>query len=360
VYTYSPGDANFFFRSDGGAIVVNNGDLNNRKGITVVDPTTGTTILLPVDRDGVQDVQGSIGPGPIRSTRSPAPSTPTNSVGCGSAPSSPAMRVCPSSGPVGSTVTLEGWGCAPPNSAADFVFVSDGPPYTGAFGGFAPYAPASDGDGHFVARFRIPSLIGDLHGQGGGLTTPGTYRLLTKPPACSADFTVTASPAQAPVTGTGQWIARTTADVAQNAPTDPFIADLLRGGKMLATPVFVPALMPGSYDEWLLSVLDPISHQTVSTVALPIFPGGTTRGQANAVVGPAYVAIAPVDAAQRASMSTDPVIGLELVWAVVDPSQGGRASEVQPFYVATRRSGTQFYVFDNSYPVAANTVHPSR
>ena len=73
VYTYSPGDANFFFRSDGTTIVVNNGDLNNRKGITVVDPTTGTTILLPVDRDGVQDVIGSIGPGPVRSIPSPAP-----------------------------------------------------------------------------------------------------------------------------------------------------------------------------------------------------------------------------------------------------------------------------------------------
>jgi hypothetical protein len=361
VYPYSPGDANFFFRSDGGAIVVNNGDLNNRKGITVVDPTTGTTILLPVDRDGVQDVIGSIGPGPVRSTPSPAPSSPTNSVGCGSAPSSPAMRVCPSSGPVGSTVTLEGWGCAPPNSAADFVFVSDGPPYTGAFGGFAPYAPASDGDGHFVARFRIPSLIGDLHGQGGGLTTLGTYRLLTKPPACSVDFTVTASPAQAPVTGTGQWIARTAADVARNAPADPFIADLLRGGRILSTPVFVSALVPGSYDEWLLTTIDPSTHQLVSALALPIYPGGTTRGQANAVTGPPYVLTSPADAAERASMSTDPVIGLELVWAAFGPGQGGPgASEVQPFYVATRRSGAELYVIGNSYPVPADVIHPTR
>jgi hypothetical protein len=148
--------------------------------------------------------------------------------------------------------------------------------------------------------------------------------------------------------------------VQQNAPADPFIADLLRGGKSLSSPVFVSALVPGSYDEWLLSVFDPVSHQVLSTLALPIFPGGTTRGQANAVVGPPYVAIARADAAQRASMSTDPVIGLELVWAVVDPSEGGPASEVQPFYVATRRSGAQLYVFGNSYPVAANAVHPSR
>jgi hypothetical protein len=76
VYTYSAGDSNFFFRSDGGAIIVNNGDLNNRRGITVVDPATGTTILLPVDRDGVRDVIASIGPGISPPATSPSPNVP--------------------------------------------------------------------------------------------------------------------------------------------------------------------------------------------------------------------------------------------------------------------------------------------
>jgi hypothetical protein len=74
VHPYGPGDAQFFFRTDGSAIVVNNGDLNNRSGVKVVDPATGASILLPVEPVGIQDVIAAIGPGTARATASPAPS----------------------------------------------------------------------------------------------------------------------------------------------------------------------------------------------------------------------------------------------------------------------------------------------
>ncbi len=46
----------------------------------------------------------------------------------------------------------------------------------------------------------IPAAIDPLQGVGGGPTRPGTYQFTTRPPICTATFTVTSTAPQAPDT----------------------------------------------------------------------------------------------------------------------------------------------------------------
>ena len=103
------------------------------------------------------------------------------------------LVVSPSSGPVGTKVTVAGSNCNNPGSAStstDLVFQGGQGGTVGAVGlGEIP----NDDQGRFRATVSIPARMDPLQGIGGGPTRPGTYQFTTRPPVCSATFTVTSS-----------------------------------------------------------------------------------------------------------------------------------------------------------------------
>ena len=114
------------------------------------------------------------------------------------------LVVSPSSGPVGTKVTVQGKGCNNPGSTStstDLVFQS-GPGGTVGAVGFGPIP--NDSQGRFRTTVTIPARMEPLQGIGGGPTRPGTYQLTTRPPICNATFTVTSTasgPADTPAPG---------------------------------------------------------------------------------------------------------------------------------------------------------------
>jgi LPXTG-motif cell wall-anchored protein len=113
------------------------------------------------------------------------------------------LVVSPSSGPVGTKVTVAGSNCNNPGSAStgtDLVFQS-GPGGTVGAVGFGEIP--NDRQGRFRTTVTIPARMDPLQGVGGGPTRPGTYQFTTRPPVCAATFTVTGSPdGSAPTPGT--------------------------------------------------------------------------------------------------------------------------------------------------------------
>jgi hypothetical protein len=104
-----------------------------------------------------------------------------------------ALTVTPSSGPVGTKVTVTGSNCNPGSTSAStyLVFQSGSGGTVGAVGlGEIP----NDRQGRFHATVSVPARMDPLQGVGGGPTRPGTYGFTTRPPACAGSFTVT-SPA---------------------------------------------------------------------------------------------------------------------------------------------------------------------
>jgi hypothetical protein len=114
------------------------------------------------------------------------------------------LVVSPSSGPVGTKVTVEGSNCNNRGSAStstDLVFQS-GPGGTVGAVGFGPIP--NDDRGRFRTTVTIPARMDPLQGIGGGLTRPGTYQFTTRPPICNATLTVTSTasgPADTPAPG---------------------------------------------------------------------------------------------------------------------------------------------------------------
>ena len=103
------------------------------------------------------------------------------------------LVVSPSSGPVGTTVTVAGSNCNNPGSAStstDLVF-QNGPGGTVGAVGFGQIP--NDSQGRFRTTVTIPARMDPLQGIGGGPTRPGTYQLTTRPPICNATFTVTST-----------------------------------------------------------------------------------------------------------------------------------------------------------------------
>jgi len=86
------------------------------------------------------------------------------------------------------------WSCTEQGARVDLVFVgNEGEGIaTGAVGGFSfpPIQPDANGD--WSITVTIPSELGPDKGRGGGPTTPGVYRIISKPAYCVADFSVTA------------------------------------------------------------------------------------------------------------------------------------------------------------------------
>lgn len=103
------------------------------------------------------------------------------------------LVVSPSSGPVGTKVTVAGSNCnnpGSPSTSTTLVFQSGPGGTVGAVGlGEVP----NDQQGRFRTTVTIPARMDPLQGIGGGPTRPGTYQVTTRPPACAATFTVTSS-----------------------------------------------------------------------------------------------------------------------------------------------------------------------
>jgi LPXTG-motif cell wall-anchored protein len=99
------------------------------------------------------------------------------------------LTVSPNSGPVGSEVIVEGRGCGNLDEPIRLVFQSGASGTVGAvdLGEFE----VSEQDAFRATAVVIPANLDPLQGVGGGPTQPGTYQFTTKPPTCTATFTVT-------------------------------------------------------------------------------------------------------------------------------------------------------------------------
>jgi hypothetical protein len=98
------------------------------------------------------------------------------------------LTVTPSSGPVGTLVTVEGRGCGNLGQPVRLVFQSG----TGTVGAVdLGEFPVSEQDAFRATSVVVPARLDPLQGVGGGPTRPGTYQFTTRPPVCSATFTVT-------------------------------------------------------------------------------------------------------------------------------------------------------------------------
>jgi hypothetical protein len=108
------------------------------------------------------------------------------------------LTVNPNSGPVGTQVIVEGRGCGNLDEPVHLVFQSGGTGTIGAvdLGEF----PVSEQDAFRATEVVIPTHMDPLQGGGGGPTRPGTYQFTTRPPVCTATFTVTSGAMDAPET----------------------------------------------------------------------------------------------------------------------------------------------------------------
>jgi len=104
-----------------------------------------------------------------------------------------ALTVIPSSGPVGTKVTVAGSNCNPGStSTSTYLVFQSGPGGTVGAVDFGDIP--NDHQGRFRTTVTVPARMDPLQGIGGGPTRPGTYQFTTRPPACAATFTVTSPP----------------------------------------------------------------------------------------------------------------------------------------------------------------------
>jgi len=108
------------------------------------------------------------------------------------------LTVTPASGPVGTEVIVEGRGCGNLEEPVRLVFQNGSTGTVGAvdLGEF----PVSEQDAFRATAVVIPATMDPLQGVGGGPTRPGTYQFTTRPPACTATFTVTSTASNGPDT----------------------------------------------------------------------------------------------------------------------------------------------------------------
>jgi hypothetical protein len=108
------------------------------------------------------------------------------------------LTVNPNRGPVGTQVIVEGRGCGNLDEPVHLVFQSGGTGTIGAvdLGEFS----VSEQDAFRATEVAIPATMDPLQGVGGGPTRPGTYQFTTRPPVCTATFTVTSGAMDAPET----------------------------------------------------------------------------------------------------------------------------------------------------------------
>jgi hypothetical protein len=103
------------------------------------------------------------------------------------------MTVTPAAGRVGTSVTVQGRGCANPAAPTSvfLFFGNDGEPdLTGTIGAADLGNIAVDRAGQFTSTYVIPASFGSFQGRGGGPVRPGSYDFATEPPGCAVVFTV--------------------------------------------------------------------------------------------------------------------------------------------------------------------------
>jgi hypothetical protein len=137
----------------------------------------------------------------------------------------------------------------------------------------------------------------------------------------------------------------TPAEVLSGLATDAFPSPLAVDGAY-RQPVFVRALRPTDRDEWLVPIVR--GGQVDGVVVVVIYDNGMgSAGIATGWSGRFPHPFTPEQAAAKVGTSSDPATSVELVWATIDPRQGGPATEFLPLYVATLRSGARWYVFQS-------------
>jgi hypothetical protein len=100
------------------------------------------------------------------------------------------LFVVPDAGPVGTTVTITGQHCDPPERRDVYLVFETGPNQRPEGGDEIGSAPVDD-RGRFSIQYRIPAEMHPLQTRGGGAVRPGQYEILTKPPICQRHFNVT-------------------------------------------------------------------------------------------------------------------------------------------------------------------------
>jgi hypothetical protein len=153
---------------------------------------------------------------------------------------------------------------------------------------------------------------------------------------------------------------RDSAEVARNILSDPFFNSVLDGQNRPGpefdprvverptplAPVYVRALVTGGWDEYLVPVVS--GGRIVGLFTVPIVRDGQGAvGSYRRWIAPTFPSVVETEARGRASLSTDPVVAAELVWATVYQSGGASADERTPFWRLVRQSGTEFYLFES-------------
>lgn len=144
--------------------------------------------------DGRDPVAGaSSSPSPaLSASPSPGPTatpTATAPAGCGAVEVGE-ISVCPGTAAVGTRIRIEGRGCADPGAQVHLVLVGNPSETDGTVGSYAVPFVQPDSAGRFAVEFVVPAVLDTVHGEGGGPTRPGTYRIISKPLYCGAHLTV--------------------------------------------------------------------------------------------------------------------------------------------------------------------------
>ena len=115
--------------------------------------------------------------------------TPLAGSGCGAVEVGE-IAVCSGAGPVGTRIRIEGRNCADPGADVQLVLVGNPGETDGTVGSYSLPAIVPDSAGRFAVDFVIPVSLDTVHGEGGGPTRAGTYRIISKPLYCGAKLTV--------------------------------------------------------------------------------------------------------------------------------------------------------------------------
>src|SRR5918994_344638 len=91
----------------------------------------------------------------------------------------PVLTLTPSSGPVGTEVTVEGQGCAP-GSATTRLVMQNGGSGTDGMAGLGEFG--NDDQGRFRATVTIPDRLDQRQGSPGGPAPPGDHAIRPLPP----------------------------------------------------------------------------------------------------------------------------------------------------------------------------------
>lgn len=171
---------------------------------------------------------------------------------------------------------------------------------------------------------------------------------------------------QPPPATPARWSAQTPAEVLANLPGDPrfpgAMARLSSGVEpdpravgrtpSLGPPIYVRGLRPGDANEYIVPVQ--VGETTIALIKISLDASGL--GQLDAVRGwsasPSYPPMNESAAIARGSTPADPVIKAEFVWTAIR----GSASELQPFWMLTRRSGAAFLLLEGGALISARDV----